>query len=116
VRRVGEIGGALHYGYIAIDTTSSNGFPATIRRIVYESTANTAIIVPNFCGVNATIISVLDIDGNCTVDPFRRPVADARHDGAERYSSHQQLNRRLVGANTRLSQPAIRGKLFTVGR
>lgn len=51
-------------------TTASNGFPATIRRIVYESTANTAITVPNFCGVNATIVSILDIDGDCIVDPL----------------------------------------------
>ncbi len=65
-----EAGGTLHYGYIVVDTTASNGFPATIRRIVYESTANTAITVPNFCGVNATIVSILDIDGDCIVDPL----------------------------------------------
>lgn len=62
--------GTLHYGYIVIDTTASTGFPATIRRIVYESTPNAAITVPNFCGVNATIVSILDIDGDCIVDPL----------------------------------------------
>lgn len=59
--------GVLHCAYIVIDTTASNGFPAKVRRIVYESTA---IIVPNSCGVNATIVSILDIDGNCIVDPL----------------------------------------------
>ena len=65
-----DAGGTLHYGYIVIDTTASNGFPATIRRIVYEGAANTAITVPNFCGVNAMIVSILDIDGDCIVDPL----------------------------------------------
>lgn len=65
-----ENGGTLHYGYIVIDTTASNGFPATIRRIVYESVPNTAITVPNSCGINATPVSTLDIDGNCAVDPL----------------------------------------------
>ena len=66
----GETGGTLHYGYTVVDATSRNGFPATICRIVYESVANTAIIVPNFCGTNATIVSILDIDGDRIVDPL----------------------------------------------
>ena len=70
IRFFNDASGALHYGYIVIDTTASNGFPATIRRIVYEGTPNTAITVPNFCGVNATIVSILDIDGDCIVDPL----------------------------------------------
>ena len=66
----GETGGTLQYGYIVVDTTSSNGIRATIRRIVYEGTPNTANTAPNFCGVNATIVSILDIDGDCIVDPL----------------------------------------------
>ena len=74
----GETGGTLQYGYIVVDATSRNVFAATIRRIVYESVANTAIIVPNFCGVNATIVSTLDIDGDCIVDPLTDGLLLAR--------------------------------------
>jgi len=70
IRFFNENGGTLHYGYVVVDTTASNGFPATIRRMVYESTPNKAITVPNSCGVNATPVSTLDIDGNCVVDPL----------------------------------------------
>ena len=63
-----ESGGTLHYNYSVIVTTTSTGFTAKIPRIVYEGTPNTAISVPNFCGVNATIFSILDIDGDCIVD------------------------------------------------
>jgi hypothetical protein len=65
-----ETGGAVHYGFVVIDTTAGNGFPATIRRIVYESAANTAMTVPGLCGASATLVSTLDIDGNCAVDPL----------------------------------------------
>jgi hypothetical protein len=37
---------------------------------VYEGASNTTITVPNFCGVNATLVSILDIDGDCIVDPL----------------------------------------------
>jgi len=70
VTHAGETGGTLQYGYIVVDATSRNGIPATIRRIVYEGTPNTANTAPNFCGVNATLVSTLDIDGDCIVDPL----------------------------------------------
>ena len=54
----------LHYGYIVIDTTMNAGFPAKIRRIVYESAANTAITVPQVCGLAPATVSSLDIDGD----------------------------------------------------
>ena len=37
---------------------------------MYESRAHNAITAPNFCGINATIISILDIGGECIVDPL----------------------------------------------
>ena len=70
VTHVGETGGTLPLRYIVIDTTSRNGFPQTIRRIVYEGTPNAANTAPSFCGVNATIVSTLDIDGDCIVGPL----------------------------------------------
>ena len=74
----GETGATLQYGYIVVDTTTSNGFPATIRRIVYEGTRNATNTVPNFCGVDATIVSILDIDGDCIVDPLTDDLLLAR--------------------------------------
>ena len=74
----GETGGTLQYGYIVVDTSASNDFPATIRRIVYEGTPNTANTAPNFCGVNATIVSTLDIDGDRIVDPLTDGLLLAR--------------------------------------
>ena len=74
----GETGGTLQYGYIVVDATSRNGFPATIRRIVYEGTPNAANTAPSFCGVNAIIVSALDIDGDRIVDPLTDGLLLAR--------------------------------------
>jgi hypothetical protein len=60
-----EPANTLHYGYIIIDTAAGTGFPATIRRIVYEDIPNTGILVP--CLLDVTT-SALDVDGNCVVD------------------------------------------------
>ena len=37
---------------------------------MYEGTPNAANTAPSSCGVNAIIVSALDIDGDCTVDPL----------------------------------------------
>jgi hypothetical protein len=42
---VNEAGGLRHFGYVQIDKTGPTGFPATIKRIVFESTAETAVTV-----------------------------------------------------------------------
>ncbi len=44
VRFFNEATSAINYGYVLMDTTSATGFPATIRRIVYEN-AGTPITV-----------------------------------------------------------------------
>ena len=121
VTHAGETGGTLQYGYIVVDATSRNGFPATIRRIVYESVANTAIIVPNFCGTNASIISILDIDGDCVVEPLTdgllltRAMMGLTVAAVTNNANGRGRNPHVLGANTPLSQPAIRGELFAVG-
>jgi hypothetical protein len=47
IRFVNEAGGGQHYGYIEIESGNGSppGFPARIRRFVYESVANTAITI-----------------------------------------------------------------------
>jgi hypothetical protein len=37
--------GSIHFGYVRMDKTGTTGFPATITRVVFESTPNTAITV-----------------------------------------------------------------------
>ena len=49
VRFINEAGGGQHYGYLQIESGAGTppGFPAVIRRYVYESTANTPITIAN---------------------------------------------------------------------
>ena len=52
VRFINEAGGGQHYGYLQIESGAGTppGFPAVIRRYVYESTVNTPIIIAATAG------------------------------------------------------------------
>jgi hypothetical protein len=60
VRFQNEPGNTVHYGYVRMDKGAAGGFPATITRIVFDNTPNTAVtVVPaGGGGANPTYSSV----------------------------------------------------------